>query len=293
MILDYLEKNKDITNLSNYKLIAKTKYYFEIHTWQDIDKLYEINNFAKENNLKILFIWWGTNVLFAFDLFNWIIIKNCLEWWNYNLNDKILDTYSNESISDIAEELFNNRQVIWKRFIWLPWSIWWAIFWNAWCFWLETENNFFKTELYNIETWKIETFFKKSMEFTYRNSIIKKTGKYFIIKASFDLSSKEEKYSSKVDNIEFRETKQPKWNTCGSFFKNPSRELSAGKLIEDIWLKWKNIWWAYFSTLNANFLMNDGSANYKDMLNIINLAKKEVKNSFNIELIPEIRIITN
>ncbi|MBT3727031.1 hypothetical protein HOG21_05090 [bacterium] len=48
------------------------------------------------------------------------------------------------------------------------------------------------------------------MEFTYRNSIIKKTGKYFIIKASFDLSSKEEKYSSKVDNIEFRETKQPK-----------------------------------------------------------------------------------
>ncbi|MBT3727032.1 hypothetical protein HOG21_05095 [bacterium] len=39
--------------------------------------------------------------------------------------------------------------------------------------------------------------------------------------------------------------------------------------------------------------MNDGSANYKDMLNIINLAKKEVKNSFNIELIPEIRIITN
>jgi UDP-N-acetylmuramate dehydrogenase len=293
MILDYLEKNKDITNLSNYKLIAKTKYYFEIHTWQDIDKLYEINNFAKENNLKILFIWWGTNVLFAFDLFNWIIIKNCLEWWNYNLNDKILDTYSNESISDIAEELFNNRQVIWKRFIWLPWSIWWAIFWNAWCFWLETENNFFKTELYNIETWKIETFFKKSMEFTYRNSIIKKTGKYFIIKASFDLSSKEEKYSSKVDNIEFRETKQPKWNTCGSFFKNPSRELSAGKLIEDIWLKWKNIWWAYFSTLHANFLMNDGSANYKDMLNIINLAKKEVKNSFNIELIPEIRIITN
>ena len=293
MILDYLEKNKDITNLSNYKLIAKTKYYFEIHTWQDIDKLYEINNFAKENNLKILFIWWGTNVLFAFDLFNWIIIKNCLEWWNYNLNDKILDTYSNESISDIAEELFNNRQVIWKRFIWLPWSIWWAIFWNAWCFWLETENNFFKTELYNIETWKIETFFKKSMEFTYRNSIIKKTGKYFIIKASFDLSSKEEKYSSKVDNIEFRETKQPKWNTCGSFFKNPSRELSAGKLIEDIWLKWKNIWWAYFSTLHANFLMNDGSANYKDMLNIINLAKKEVKNNFNIELIPEIRIITN
>ncbi|MBT4632859.1 hypothetical protein HOB94_02515 [bacterium] len=65
------------------------------------------------------------------------------------------------------------------------------------------------------------------MKFNYRTSIIKETNKYFIIKVKFDLSKLVEKYSSDVDNLYFREHKQPKGNTCGSFFKNPSRENSA------------------------------------------------------------------
>jgi UDP-N-acetylmuramate dehydrogenase len=48
------------------------------------------------------------------------------------------------------------------------------------------------------------------MAFEYRSSIIKKTGKYFIIKVRFNLSKLVEKYSSNLDNIYFREEKQPK-----------------------------------------------------------------------------------
>jgi UDP-N-acetylmuramate dehydrogenase len=91
----------------------------------------------------------------------------------------------------------------------------------------------------------------------------------------------------------FREYKQPKGNTCGSFFKNPSKEYSAWKLIEDVWLKWKEIGGAFFSDLHANFLMNDWTATYNDLLQLINLAQKEVKNTYNIDLVPEVRIITN
>jgi UDP-N-acetylenolpyruvoylglucosamine reductase len=75
------------------------------------------------------------------------------------------------------------------------------------------------------------------MWFSYRNSRIKKEKKYFLISATFDLSQKIEKYSSDVDNIDFRENKQPKGNSCGSFFKNPSKEESAGYLIEQVGLK--------------------------------------------------------
>jgi UDP-N-acetylenolpyruvoylglucosamine reductase len=49
------------------------------------------------------------------------------------------------------------------------------------------------------------------MDFSYRNSILKQNNsKYFLIKAYFDLSEKKEKYHSDVDNIYFREHKQPK-----------------------------------------------------------------------------------
>jgi UDP-N-acetylmuramate dehydrogenase len=242
-----------------------------------------------------LFIGSGTNMLFAFENFDWIVIKNNLFWWNYDEKTKILTSYSQEKISDLAEILEKKfEQKLWHRFIGLPWSVWGAVYWNAWCFWLETENNFLEAKIYNLETWKIENFSKEKINFSYRNSILKeKNNKFFLIEAKFDLSKKIEKYHSDVDNIDFRENKQPKGNTCGSFFKNPNREYSAWFLIENVWLKWKKISWAFFSELHANFLMSDGSASYKDLLDLIELAQKKVKEKFWIEIINEVRIIKN
>jgi UDP-N-acetylenolpyruvoylglucosamine reductase len=51
---------------------------------------------------------------------------------------------------------------------------------------------------------------KNEINFSYRNSIFKKTEQFFIISSKFDLSEKNEKYTSDVDNIDFRENKQPK-----------------------------------------------------------------------------------
>ena len=295
MILDYLEKNIEITNLSNFKTKAFTKYYFEINNTSDVLKLKDINLFCKENNISFLYIWWGTNLLFAFDIYEWVIVKNNLKWWSYDKKTMILNSFSNEYISDIAKELeITYNQNLWHRFIWLPGSIWWALYWNAWCFWLETENNFLEAEIYDIETWQIIILNKNEMKFDYRYSITKEfNNKYFIINAKFDLSCLIEKYHSDVDNIDFRENKQPKWNTCWSFFKNPSKEQSAWFLIEQVWLKWYKLWGAFFSPLHANFLMSDWNATYKDLLDLIDLAQNKVKKDFWVELIQEVRIITN
>ena len=53
-MLEYLEKNKEITELSNFKTKAFTEYYFEIHNLEDVDKLKDIVYFADEKKLKIL-----------------------------------------------------------------------------------------------------------------------------------------------------------------------------------------------------------------------------------------------
>jgi UDP-N-acetylenolpyruvoylglucosamine reductase len=39
--------------------------------------------------------------------------------------------------------------------------------------------------------------------------------------------------------------------------------------------------------------MSDGTASYKDLLNLINLAQEKVKEKFGIEIINEVRIIKN
>ena len=293
--MDILEKNIEITNLSNFKTKAFSKYYFEINNEKDLFLLFDIVKFSKESNLSLLFIWAWTNMLFAFDVFDWIVIKNNLDWWSYNEETKILESYSNELISDISVNLEEKLwQGLWHRFIWLPWSIGWAVYWNAWCFWLDTEDNFIEADIMDLNNWHMSTIAKENMSFSYRSSFLKeKNNSYFLIKARFDLSKKIERYHSDVDNIFFREHKQPKWNTCWSFFKNPSREQSAWYLIEHVWLKWHHVWWAYFSEKHANFLMNDWTAIFEDLISLINLAKKRVKEIFNIELINEVRIIKN
>jgi len=294
-MLPYLQKNKDITSLSNFNTKAFSKYYFEINDLEGIKKLKEIQDFADKNNLKILFVWAGTNMLFAFDEFKGIVIRNNLNWWNYNKETKILKTYSNELISDIAESLEKNYwQNLWHRFIGLPWTVWWALYWNAWCFGLETENNFLSTTVYNMSTWKLEKLSKNDMNFSYRSSILKeKWNKYFIVDIDFDLSTKIEKYHSDIDNIDFRKNKQPKGYTCWSFFKNPSREQSAWFLIESVWLKWYKIWGAYFSDIHANFLMSDWNASYSDLIKLISLAQRKVKEKYWINLVNEVRIISS
>lgn len=292
--MDYLSYNVDISWLSNYKTPAKARYYFELSDTEDIDKILEIVTWAKENNTKILWVSWGTNMLFAFDTYDGIVIKNSLAWWTYNSDSKILVSYGSEPIWNIAELLEKNYwQALWHRFIWLPGSVAWAVYGNAWCFGLETENNFVSCEVLDLEDGSIKTLYKEDMKFSYRSSILKLEKKYFLINATFDLSKKIEKYHSEVDNIDFRENKQPKWNTCGSFFKNPSKEYSAGRLIEEVGLKWFHHWWAFFSELHANFLMFDGKWSYTDLLELIEIAQEKVKKQFDIEITPEVRIIHN
>lgn len=309
--MKYLQEKIDITSFSNYKTPASAKWFFEMWSISDVEKLYQIIDWAKKQNLPVLWISGGTNMLFAFDEFPWVVIKNSLCWWTYDKKTKILETYSAESIWQIAQDLeIELGQDLWHRFIWLPWSIAGAIYGNAWCFGLETENNFLDCEVLNLENGQVSIFKKEDMDFSYRSSRIKKEKKYFIISARFDLSQKIEKYHSDVDNIDFRENKQPKWNSCGSFFKNPIVDIdmfweknpdlydknikfiSAGFLLEKSGLKWYHIWWAYFSEKHANFLMHDGTWTSKNMLDLIEHAQKTVMSGFQVMLEPEVQIIS-
>ena len=289
-----IQENIDITHLSNYKTPAHARFYFEISNMSDVEDVFDILTWAQKNKKKVLWISGGTNMLFAFDIFDGLVIKNSLVWWNYDQDTKILETYWSESIWEIAEILEHDYdQDLWHRFIGLPWSIAGAVYGNAGCFWLETENNFISCEVLDINSGQKKILYKDEMNFRYRTSLLKTTKKYFLISAKFDLSQKVEKYHSDVDNIDFRENKQPKWNSCGSFFKNPSRDHSAGYLIEQVGLKWEKLWWAYFSSKHANFLMHDWDGTYKDLLELMKRAQNRVKEEFNILLENEVQIITN
>jgi len=83
---------------------------------------------------------------------------------------------------------------------------------------------------------------------------------------------------------------QPHMPSAGSCFKNPQGQ-SAGFLIESVGLKGYKIGNMSFSEQHANFLVNLGNGTFEDAMALINLAKKRVKEKFNISLELEIEVI--
>ena len=234
----------------------------------------------------------GTNLLFSREYFAGVVIKNSLQSWNFDQKTKILHAYSADTIWKIALALEEEyHETIWHRFIGLPGSMGGFITGNAGCFGLEAEHNFLDAEVLHMPTGTIRLLSKSDMQFAYRDSFLKNTDEYFLVSARFDLSEKREKYASDVDNIDFRENKQPKGNSCGSFFKNPSRETSAGMLIEQVGLKGYHHGGAYWSDLHANFLLAEDHAKPSDLIELVRLTQKKVKDETGFDLVNEVRII--
>ncbi len=94
-----------------------------------------------------------------------------------------------------------------------------------------------------------------------------------------------------ADYLKRRKLNQPlEYMSAGSVFKNPPNEY-AGRLIENAGLKGKRIGGAMISEKHANFIVNTGGAKAKDILDLLSLARAEVKKATGIELEPEIRIV--
>ena len=77
---------------------------------------------------------------------------------------------------------------------------------------------------------------------------------------------------------------------AGSVFRNPEGD-HAGRLIDAVGLKGKRIGGAMISPKHANFIVNTKGASVADILALMDLAVCKVREAFNIQLIPEIKVV--
>ena len=93
--------------------------------------------------------------------------------------------------------------------------------------------------------------------------------------------------------LQVRKEKQP-WRlpSAGSVFKNPPGDF-AGRLIEAVGLKGVRIGDAQISPEHANFIVNRGQAQARDILALIHLAREKVAREFGVHLELEIEVVGN
>jgi len=83
---------------------------------------------------------------------------------------------------------------------------------------------------------------------------------------------------------------QPAAPSAGCIFKNPGA-IPAGRLVDELGLKGARVGGAVVSAEHGNFIVNDGKATARDVLELISILKAKAKTERGIELHTEVEII--
>lgn len=174
-----------------------------------------------------------------------------------------------------------------------PGSIGGNIFMNAGAHSQSISDSIVTVCLYDRKKDSVVYLSKKDMEFDYRHSIAQ-SGRYIVLSAEFDLKRESrETIKNLMDrNLEFRKNIQPPltFPNAGSVFRNPEND-SAGRLLDKAGVKEYDLARVAVWSKHANFIYNKGDATSEDILELMYMMYKKVKNSYTIELVPEIRFI--
>jgi UDP-N-acetylmuramate dehydrogenase len=130
------------------------------------------------------------------------------------------------------------------------------------------------------------------LDYGYRDSWFKRNpGEAIVLAGSFalDRTPAEDARSKMNAFIDHRQSTQPGGASMGSMFKNPEGD-HAGRLIEAAGCKGLTRGKAQISDLHANFFLNQGAAKASDVLDLIQLAREEVKRQFGVDLELEIEL---
>ncbi|MEO0234249.1 MAG: UDP-N-acetylmuramate dehydrogenase [candidate division WOR-3 bacterium] len=171
-----------------------------------------------------------------------------------------------------------------EELVGIPGTIGGMIKMNAGAFGKNISNN-----LISLETIDGKKY-KKDLVFSYRKSNID----YPVIFATFKFEKN--KRSRILKNIEefvkLRSKNQPKdIKTLGSTFKNPSPDLPAWKLVDDIGMRGFCINDICVSEKHTNFLVNRGAGDAKSYLKMISLIQRKVYSEKKVKLELEVEIL--
>ncbi len=310
-----LQKNVLLKDYCNYQIGGPAEYFYEFKSVVDLIEC--LGEYAEINpELKNIFILGsGTNILFSDKGYRGLVLKNSL--MGIEREDLILEAAS----GILFDELIN--YAILKHMSGLEWAgglpgtVGGAVRGNAGAYGGETKDTLVEVKSINIKTFEIKTRTNAECNFTYRQSIFKRgEGEDEIIlsaKFKFEYSDMDTIKANTQKNIDHRIDRHPlEYPNVGSIFKNvpvekvspqvleefaanikfdPFRVLPVAKLIVSCGLVGKQIGGAQISTKHPNFIVNLGNSSSQDVLDLIDLVKKEVKKKFEIDLEEEVMIV--
>lgn len=279
--LEKIEKDISLSTLTTYKTggIAKLVVYPN-----NINNLKQMLKLIHKYNIKYFILGKGSNTLFSDKKFNGVIIK-LDKLNNFKIKQTEIYVESGMILSKLVQASVKNELTGLEFAIGIPGTIGGAIYMNAGAYG-NNMSNIVKSVIVLNEKFQIKEIPLEKLKFDYRYSIFQANKNLICVAANIKLEhGNHDEIASKIkENLLKRKNSQPlEYPSAGSVFRNPEGN-NAGKIIEELGLKGKNIGGAEISTKHANFIINKNNASSSDILNLIKLVQKEVKDKYKIDL---------
>lgn len=205
------------------------------------------------------------------------------------ISNTIMTAEAGVQLSDIVEVAAKNSLSGLEFAVGIPGTLGGALRGNAGAWQQAIGDRVLRVRILNRDG-KVSWINKRTCQFDYRQSRFKKNGEIILAaELGLEQGSQQQIRRTMTDNLEKRKS-QPQEPSAGSIFTNPKPEAAA-RLIEECNLKGYRVGKACFSKDHANFIVNLGLAKAKDVLKLIGLAQRKVKEKFGIRLETEVKII--
>lgn len=303
-----LKKNYDLTPLTTFKIGGRAEFFVAV---ENKAELIEAIGWAKIKKLPVSFFAGGSNILITKKKIRGLVIK--ISGAEYAVAGETVSAWVGLGLSKLAGLTFDLGLSGLEWAFGIPGSLGGAVRGNAGAYGSDISGQVAEVEVYDAVKGKLIKLNNQACGFSYRHSIFKQQKNLFIVKVKLKLDKgrSAEIKDLAARNLSKRKQANPLEPSAGCIFKNleykkifrENRELAetldqaglfrggkigTGYLINQLGLKGEIRGGAKISDKHANFIINTGQATVKDVMSLINLVKKKVKNEYKINLEEEI-----
>lgn len=262
-------------------------FYLSPTTFEEVQA---INHIARINNIPVTYLGNGSNIIIREGGIRGIVLS-LLSMDYIKVEDNVIIAGSGAAIIDVSRTARDESLTGLEFACGIPGSIGGAVFMNAGAYGGEVRDCIDYAVCVN-ERGELVQLTRDELELGYRSSIVQKQH-LVVLEAAFNLTpGKQDEIQAVMDDLtERRDSKQPlEYPSCGSVFQRPPGHF-AGKLIQDSDLQGHRIGGVEVSTKHAGFMVNVDNGTATDYEDLIHHVQQVVKEKFDVELHPEVRVI--
>ena len=285
-----LSQKVKLSNYSWFNLGGKAEFFFKP---KDKTELLEFFKEAKKYNIRTIFLGAGSNTLFRDNGFKGAVIKLGKNFSFTRLIGKdIIEVGAATLDRQVADFAKKNNLTNLEFLSCIPGSVGGAIVMNSGCYDYDISQVLISIRVIDKKKCKEIEIKKEDINFVYRGNNLPEDFIIISAKLKGSLDKKERIEKKQSDLVQRKKLSQPSQiKTCGSTFKNISKEKKAWMLIKESGCENYEEGDAVISKKHCNFFINKGKAKSSDIENLIKKVKSKVYEKTKINLELEIKIV--